>query len=366
MPVIQPNGTEKPMQTMPKELEQLIGKVIGDLGATANAALVIVGDRLGLYRALAESGPATSQELAQKTGTHERYIREWLAAQAASGYVSYDPATKRFRMSTEQAMLFADENSPVYMAGGFYSAASAVNDERKLTEAFRTGRGIPWGDHHDCLFCGTEKFFRPSYAGNLVQSWIPSLTGMHAKLQAGAMVADLGCGHGCSTVLMAKAYPASTFVGFDNHALSIERARKIAAEQDLTNVRFEVATAQTFARIDEDGYDLVAIFDALHDMGDARGAARRVREMLKADGTWMIVEPAASDRLEDNLHPLGRVFYAMSTSVCVPSAMSQEGGDVLGAQAGPAALEDVVKSGGFSRFRIATRTPFNLVAEAKR
>src|SRR5262249_24627830 len=249
------------MQTMTTELEQLIGKVIGDLGGTANAALVIVGDRLGLYRTLAEAGPATSHELALRTGTHERYVREWLAAQAASGYVDYDPATKRFSMSREQAMLFADENSPGYMAGGFFAAASAINPERHLAEAFRTGRGIAWSDHHDCLFCGTEKFFRPSYAGNLIQSWIPSLRGMHARLQAGGTVADLGCGHGCSTVLMAKAYPASTFVGFDSHMPSIDRARALAAEQEVPNVHFEVATAQDFTCPDEDGYDLVAIFD---------------------------------------------------------------------------------------------------------
>ncbi|WP_165234549.1 class I SAM-dependent methyltransferase [Aquisphaera insulae] len=354
------------MQTMTTELEQLIGKVIGDLGGTANAALVIVGDRLGLYRALAEVGPASSHDLARKTGTHERYIREWLAAQAASGYVTYDPATRRFSMSREQAMLFADEDSPVYMAGGFFAAAAAVNDERRLAEAFRTGRGIAWSEHHDCLFCGTEKFFRPSYAGNLVQSWIPALTDVQARLRSGGTVADLGCGHGCSTVLMARAYPASTFVGFDSHAPSIERARAMAAGQGIPNVRFEVATAQAFTRLDEDGYDLVAIFDALHDMGDPRGVARRVREMLKPDGTWMIVEPAAGDRLEENLNPVGRVFYAMSTSVCVPSALSQDGGESLGAQAGPAALEDVVTRGGFSRFRIATRTPFNLVIEARR
>ncbi len=355
------------MQTMNAELEQLIGKVIGDLGGTANAALVIVGDRLGLYRTLARIGPATSHELARHTGTHERYIREWLAAQAASSYVSYDPVTNRFSMSREQAMLFADENSPVYMTGGFFAAASAITDERHLAEAFRTGRGIAWSDHHDCLFCGTEKFFRPSYAGNLVQSWIPSLGAMHARLQAGGIVADLGCGRGCSTVVMAKAYPASTFVGFDSHAPSIEHARTVAAEQDLPNVRFEVATAQGFTRIDGDGgYDLVAIFDALHDMGDPRGAARRVREMLKADETWMIVEPAASDRLEENLNPLGRVFYALSTAICVPSALSQDGGESLGAQAGPAALEDVVTSSGFSSFRLATKTPFNLVFEARR
>jgi len=353
------------MQTMTAELEQLIGKVIGDLGGTANAALVIVGDRLGLYRTLAEVGPATSQELARQTGTHERYLREWLAAQAASSYVNYDPATKRFSMSPEQAMLFADENSPFYMAGGFFSAASAISNERHLAKAFRTGRGIAWSEHHDCLFCGTEKFFRPVYARNLISSWIPSLGDMPARLQAGGTVADLGCGHGCSTILMAKAYPASTFVGFDSHPPSIERARALAAEQNLTNVRFEIATAQDFPRIDGDGYDFVSTLDALHDMGNPRGAARRVKEMLKADGKWMIVEPAAGDQLEENLNPVGRVFYAYSTSICVPSALSQDGGESLGAQAGPAALEDIVTSSGFSSFRIAARTPFNLVFEAK-
>ena len=350
---------------MTAELEQLIGKVVGDLGATANAALVLVGDRLGLYRTLAEVGPVTSRELARRTGTHERYIREWLSAQAASGYVTYNPGTERFGMTREQAMLFADEDSPVTMVGGFYAAASTIHDETALAEAFRSGRGIAWGAHHACLFCGTEKFFRPSYASNLVQSWLPSLGDAHAKLEAGAAVADLGCGHGCSTLLMARAFPASTFVGFDSHAPSVEHARRMAAEQGLSNVRFAFATAQDFPRPDPDGYDLVAIFDALHDMGDPHGAARRVREMMKPEGAWMIVEPAAGDRLEENLNPVGRVFYAFSTAVCVPSALSQGGAESLGAQAGPAALEDVVTSGGFSRFRIATRTPFNLVIEAR-
>jgi ubiquinone/menaquinone biosynthesis C-methylase UbiE len=254
----------------------------------------------------------------------------------------------------------------MYMAGGFFAAASVINDEQQLTEAFRSGRGIAWSEHHDCLFCGTEKFFRPSYAGNLLQSWIPSLGDMHARLQAGGTAADLGCGHGSSTLLMAKAYPASTFVGFDNHKPSIEHARSLAAEQNLRNVRFEVATAQNFTSMDRDGYDLIAIFDALHDMGDPRGAARRVREMLKPDGTWMIVEPAAGDRLEENLNPVSRVYYALSTAICVPSALSQGGSEPLGAQAGPAALEDVVTRSGFSHFRLATRTPFNLVFEARR
>lgn len=353
------------MQTMRPELEQLIGKVIGDVGGTANATLVVVGDQLGLYNALAEIGPASPKELAEATGTHERYIREWLAAQAASGYVTYDPATELFSMSAEQALLLADENSPVYMMGGFYAAASVIRDEEGLTEAFRSGRGIAWGDHHDCLFCGTEKFFRPSYASNLVQHWIPSLQDVEPVLESGATIADLGCGHGCSTLIMAKAYPRSRVIGFDYHARSIDRARRLADEQGVENVEFEVGTAQDFPGVDGEGYDLVTIFDALHDMGDPVGAARRVKEMLRPEGAWMIVEPAAGDRLEENLNPVGRVYYAMSTAVCVPSALSQSGGEAIGAQAGAAVLERVLSDGGFSNVRIATRSPFNMVIEAR-
>lgn len=352
------------MQGMSPELEQLIGRVVGDLGAAANAALVIVGDRLGLYKALSEGGPATSEQLAERTGTDERNVREWLAAQAASGYVNYDAESRSFSMSLEQAMLFADENSPVYMAGGFYAAASLLHSERKLADAFRTGRGIAWGDHHECLFCGTEKFFRPSYASNLVQSWIPSLDGVESKLQAGATVADIGCGHGCSTLIMARAFPESQFFGFDYHPPSVENARRLAAEEGVSNVRFEVGSAQDFPAMDG-GFDFVTIFDALHDMGDPLRAAERVRQVLKKDGSWMIVEPAAGDRVEDNLHPVGRVYYAFSTAVCVPSAMNQEGGYALGAQAGPEALTRVLSDGGFSNVRIATRTPFNLVLHAR-
>lgn len=353
------------MQTMSPQLQKTLGKVITDLGGTANAALVIVGDRLGLYAALAEIGPATPAELAEHTGTHERYIREWLAAQAASGYVTYDPQIERFSMSPEQAMIFADENSPAYMAGGFFSAAAAVNGESKLAKAFQTGEGIGWGDHHDCLFCGVEKFFRPGYAHNLVQTWIPSLSDMTAKLEAGAIAADIGCGHGSSTLVMAKAYPNSQFVGFDYHGPSIKRARELAAEQGLCNAKFEVATAQAFPQVNGEPYDLVTVFDALHDMGDPRGAAREVRRNLKADGSWMIVEPAAGDRLEENLNPVSRVFYAMSASVCVPTAMSQDGGEALGAQAGPQAIAEIAAVSGFTRFRTATTTPFNLVFEAR-
>jgi ubiquinone/menaquinone biosynthesis C-methylase UbiE len=354
------------MQTMTQELEQLIGKVIGDLGGAANSALVLVGDRLGLYKALAEIGPATPQELAERTRTHERNVREWLAAQAASGYVTYEPDGGRFHMTPEQAMLFADEDSPVYMGGGFYSAASVLNDEEKLADAFRAGRGIPWGDHHDCLFCGTAKFFRPSYNANLMQTWIPALGDVAPKLEAGGTIADVGCGHGCSTTILARAFPKARVVGFDYHPPSIDSARRLAEEEGVSNVRFEVARAQDFADVHGEGYDLVAIFAALHDMGDPAGAARRVREVLKPDGAWMIVEPAAGDRLEENLHPVGRAFYAFSAAVCVPSALSQEGGDALGAQAGAAALQRVVTASGFSKFRIAARSPFNLVLDVRR
>lgn len=360
------------METMTQEMEQLIGKVIGDMGGAANAALVIVGDRLGLFRALAEIGPATPEELSEHTGTNERMVREWLAAQTASEYVTYDAMTERFSMTPEQAMLFADENSPVYMAGGFYSVASVLESEMRLTDAFRTGKGLAWGDHSECLFCGTEKFFRPSYDAHLVNEWLPAMDDMVPRLEAGATVADIGCGHGCSTLIMARAFPNSTFVGFDYHAPSVEHANAAAKAEGLANVRFEVATAQDFPKIDDAGYDLVAVFDALHDMGDPVGAARCVRANLKPDGAWMIIEPAAGNHMTDNMHTVGRVFYAFSATVCVPNAMSQFNGDgaandhvALGAQAGPKALQDVVARGGFKHFRIATQTPFNLIIDAR-
>jgi ubiquinone/menaquinone biosynthesis C-methylase UbiE len=353
------------MSDMTPQLQQILGKVIADLGGTANAALVIVGDRLGLFKKLAEIGPATSAELAKQTGTNERLVREWLAAQAASEYVTYDAETKRFRMTEEQAQVLADSESPFFMAGGFFSAAATVHDEQKLAEAFRTGKGIGWGDHCNCLFCGVERFYRTGYAANLVQNWLPALTDVTGKLEAGALVADIGCGHGASTLVMARAFPKSRFVGFDYHGPSIERATAAAGEQGLRNVRFEIATAQDFPLYDGEAYDLAAIFDALHDMGDPRGAARQACRNLKDDGTWMIVEPAAADELAGNLNPVGRVYYAMSTSVCVPTAMSQNGGEALGAQAGPAAIAEIAKSGGFTRFRTAAATPFNLVFEAR-
>jgi ubiquinone/menaquinone biosynthesis C-methylase UbiE len=354
------------MTDLAPQVQELAFKVLSDLGAASNAALVVVGDRLGLYTALADRGPSTPAELAEHTHTNERNVSEWLSAQAASGYINYDAATQQFSMSPEQAMAFADPDSPVYMIGGFYAAAAANSDEAKLAEAFRTGAGVPWGAHHNCLFCGTEKFFRPGYVHNITQNWLPALDGMVARLQAGATVADLGCGHGLSTHIMARAFPKSRFIGFDVHGPSIDRAREIARDENLSNVRFELAAAQEFPILDGQSYDFVAMFDALHDMGDPLGAARQVRRKLKSDGAWMIVEPAASDRLEENLHPIGRAFYAASTSFCVPGAQSQPGGYALGAQAGPAAIKKVLRDAGFDNVRIAATTPFNLIFEARR
>ena len=347
----------------PARLESFMGKMVGDMGAVASASLVILGDRLGLYRALADGGPATSAELAERTGTHERNVREWLAAQAAAGYVDYDRADGRFSLSPEQAMVFADEGGPAFLAGGFELLSSMFLDNDKVADAFRAGKGMGWHEHHACLFSGTERFFRPGYAANLVASWIPALEGVEVKLKAGASVADVGCGHGASTIVMAQAYPNSRFVGFDYHGASIERARKAAAAAGVADrVRFEIASAQDFPGRD---YDLTCIFDALHDMGDPVGAARHIRENLAPDGTWMLVEPFAHDELSDNLNPVGRLFYAASTMICTPASMSQEVGLGLGAQAGEARLRKVVEEAGFTRFRRATETPFNLVFEVR-
>lgn len=343
-----------------EKLEPLLGKMVSELGAAATGALVIVGDKLGLYRALAHKGPLSSEGLARATGTAERYVREWLATQAASGYVEYHADTGKFSLSPEQAAVLADEESPVFMAGGFSSLAAVYADEPRLTEAFKSGRGIGWGEHCNCLFCGTERFFRPGYKAHLVGEWLPALDGVTAKLARGGTVADVGCGHGASTILMADAYPESRFIGFDFHDKSVAAARTAAG--DRQNVRFEVARAQDFpgAR-----FDLVTIFDALHDMGDPVGAARRAREALKPDGTLMIVEPLAGDTLADNLNPVGRIYYAFSTSICVPASLGQETGAALGAQAGEARLRDVLAAGGFTRIRRALSTPFNMVLEAR-
>ncbi len=342
-------------------LHNLVGRMVGDLGAVVSGALVVLGDRLGLYKALAEIGPADSAKLAGHTKLDERYVREWLANQAASGYVNYEPKSGSFSMSAEQKAVFADPDSPAAMTGGFYAAASVYHDEPKVAEAFRTGAGFAWQDHHNCLFCGTEKFFRPGYAANLVQNWIPALDGVRAKLEAGAQVADIGCGHGASTIIMAKAFPKSKFTGFDVHVGSIERARQSARESGLTNVTFAAATAKGFPG----RYDFITTFDALHDMGDPVGAAAHARESLTADGTWMVVEPFAGNSLEENLNPVGRVFYGFSTMICTPNSRSQEVGLALGAQAGERRLGEVMSKAGFRKFRRATQTPFNLILEAK-
>ena len=345
------------------KLQAFMGRVVSDMGAGLSAALVIIGDKLGLYRGLAELGPSTPAELAVKTGTNERYVREWLCAQAAGHYVAYDPASARFTLPPEQAMALADENSPCFVAGAFQVVASALKDEPKITEAFVSGKGVGWHEHCSDLFIGTERFFRPSYNAHLVAEWIPALNGVEAKLHAGANVADVGCGHGASTIVMAKAYPKSKFTGFDYHPESIDSARKRAQQAGVADrVKFEAAPAKSYSGT---GYDLVTFFDCLHDMGDPAGASAHVLKTLAPDGTWMIVEPFASDKLEENLNPIGRVFYAASTMICTPASKAQEVGLALGAQAGEARLREVVTQGGFSHFRRATETPFNLVFEAK-
>ncbi len=343
-----------------KKLEPLLGMMVNELGAAANAALVLIGDKLGLYKRLAELGPISAIGLAEATGTHPRYVREWLSAQAASGLVGFDTASERFSMSPEQAAVLADEDSPVNMAGGFHSLAAIFAGEQRLVEAFKTGGGVGWGDHCSCLFCGTERFFRPGYKAHLIGEWLPSLDGVIGKLERGAAVADVGCGHGASTIIMAGAFPKSSFTGIDFHAPSIEQAR--AKSSGLDNVSFQVAKAQGFSA---DGLDLVTVFDALHDMGDPVGAAANIRRKLKPDGTLMLIEPMAGDSLAENLNPVGRVYYAFSTNICVPASLNQEVGLALGAQAGEARLRKVLQEAGFSRVRRATETPFNMIIEAR-
>ncbi len=344
------------------KLNDFMGRFVGDLGAVMHAATVVVGDQLGLYKRLAE-GPSDAQSLARRTETDPRYLREWLSAQAASGYVEYDAATERFSLSEEQAFALAQEGSPAFIPGAFQIAVAQFKAIPKMMQAMRTGLGLGWHEHDAALFHGTERFFRPGYAANLVSSWIPALEGVQERLETGARVADVGCGHGASTIIMAQAYPASTFVGFDYHEPSIENARNAARKAGVSDrVSFEVARAQDFPGKD---YDLVAVFDCLHDMGDPVGAAAHVRASLKPDGTWLIVEPFANDRLEDNLNPIGRIYYSASTFICTPASRSQEVGACLGAQAGEARLREVVMQGGFKHFRRATETPFNLVLEAR-
>lgn len=346
-----------------ERMNAFLGKVLDDMGAAMNASLLLVGDRLGLYKALAEGGPMTSAELARATDTAERYVREWLSAQTASGYVDYDAASEKFSMEPEQAAVFADEDSPVFLAAVGDVVAASVRDEPRITEAFRTGKGVGWDKRSECLFCGTARFFRTTYKHHLVQEWLPALDGVTDKLERGAKVADIGCGHGVSTLLMAQAYPNSHFYGFDYHDASIEAARETAERTGLSErLGYEVHLAKT---VPARGYDLVCFFDCLHDMGDPVGALAHVRSVMAPDGTCMLVEPFAGDRLEDNLNPVGRIFYAASTMICTPASLDQEVGLALGAQAGEARLRKVAEEAGFTRFRRATETPFNLVLEAR-
>ncbi|MCU1323851.1 MAG: Methyltransferase type 12 [Acidobacteriaceae bacterium] len=345
------------------KLNDFMGKAVGDMGAAMHAVLILLGDRLGLYKGMADSKPVTSGELAERTRTTERYVREWLNANAASGYVEYDAKTGTYRLPPEQALALAVENSPAFLPGVFQIVSACFHDADKIEDAFRTGKGVGWHEHHHDLFHGTERFFRPGYGANLMASWIPALEGVEAKLRSGAKVADIGCGLGASTILMAKAFPESEFYGFDYHAGSIDLAREAAKSAGIEDrIHFEVASAKSYPG---SGYDFVAFFDCLHDMGDPKGAAAYVRSTLKPDGTWMIVEPFAEDATEGNHNPVGRVFYSASTMLCVPASMSQEVGAALGAQAGEGRIREVVTSGGFSRFRRATQTPFNLIFEAR-
>ena len=345
-----------------EKLNAFVGRFVGDLGAAAHSGMVVIGEKLGLYKALAD-GPLNSSELAAKTKTDERYVREWLASQAAGGYITYDEKTRKFSLTEEQAFTLVNEDSPAYLPGAFQLALGSLAAVPRITESFRTGAGMGWHEHHDDVFHGCEKFFRPSYAANLVGSWIPSLQGVKAKLEAGARVADVGCGKGASTLLMAEAFPKSKFFGFDYHDMSIEAARETAKRKGLADrVSFEVAAAKEFPGKD---YDLVAVFDCLHDMGDPVGAAAHVLKSLGKDGTWMIVEPFANDELKDNLNPVGRVYYSFSTLLCTPCSRSQEVALCLGAQSGEKRIREVVTQAGFSRFRRAAETPFNLVYEAR-
>ena len=346
------------------KLEAFMGQAVTDVGAVISAPLVILGEKLGLYKAMAGAGPLTSQEVAKRSGTAERYVREWLRNQAAGGYVTYEPDSDRYTLPDEQALALADEESPFYILGIYDSIASLYADEDKILEAFRSGEGMGWHEHDQRLFRGTERFFRPGYRGHLVGAWIPALEGVQEKLERGATVADVGCGHGASTIIMAEAFPNSEFFGFDYHQASIERAREAAATAGVADrISFSVASAKDYPGSD---YDLVCVFDCLHDMGDPVGASAHVLETLDADGTWMIVEPFANDRVEDNLNPVGRVFYGASTTICTPASLAQEVGLALGAQAGEARLSEVLREGGFTRVRRATETPFNLILEAKR
>ena len=345
------------------KLAELQGKVLTDVAGSMGLIMAYMGDRLELYTALVEIGPASSEKLAESTGLTERYVREWLSANAAAGYVEYDAASQQFSMTAEQAAVFAAEGHPACMQGFFQAVVSTYLDEPKVTDIFRSGKGLPWSEHNGCLFCGTERFFRPMYVTNLIESWIPALDGVHEKLRSGAQVADIGCGHGSSTIIMAQSFPNSKFHGYDFHEPSVEHAR--AAARDIgveDNTTFEVVTAKEYPG---NGYDLVTMFDALHDMGDPVGAAAHIRGSLADGGTFMLVEPFAGDSLQDNLNPLGQIFYAFSTMICTPASKAQEVGLALGAQAGEKRLTEVLKQAGFTNVRRAAETPTNMVLEAR-
>ncbi|WP_203582083.1 class I SAM-dependent methyltransferase [Microbacterium hibisci] len=354
--------TAPPAQIDTDKLMSFVFRAVDEVGATLNAALVVMGDKLGYYRDLAEHGPTTPAQLAERTQTAEPYAREWLNAQAAGEYVTYDPATRRYTLPAEHALAMTDPDSAAFLPGFFQIALGTVHDTQHIVDAARSGAGYGWHQHGTDVHVGCERFFRPSYHAHLVDAWIPALDGVAQKLAEGALVADVGCGHGASTILLAQAFPASTFVGSDYHPESIETARARAAEAGVENVRFEVAPAQ---ELGGRGYDLVAMFDCLHDMGDPVGAARRVRQAIADDGTWMIVEPMAGDHVEDNLTPVGRAYYGFSTLLCTPSSLSQDVGLALGTQAGPARIRDVTAAAGFTRFRTVAETPLNRVIEVR-
>jgi SAM-dependent methyltransferase len=355
--------TQEPVAIDMAKLEKFVFRAVDEVGATLNTALVVMGDRLGLYRALAGAGPLTSAEVAERAGVTERYTREWLNAQAAGGYVEYDPESGRYTLPAEHALALTDPDSPAFLPGFFQIALGSVHDSKHIEDAARSGDGYGWHQHVSDVHEGCERFFRPGYNANLLTAWLPALDGVVEKLQRGARVADVGCGHGASTILMASAYPNSTFQGSDYHEGSIATARSRAAAAGVQGrAEFEVAPAAAFSGRE---YDLVTMFDCLHDMGDPVGAARHVREAIAPDGTWLIVEPAAGDRVEDNLNPVGRAYYCFSTLLCTPASLSQEVGLALGAQAGEARIRDVVVAGGFTRFRRAAETPFNIVYEAR-
>lgn len=345
------------------KLEAFMGQAVTDMGAIVSAPLFLIGEKLGLYKAMAGAGPLSSQEVAERAGAAERNVREWLRNQAAGGYVSYDAESDRYTLPDEQALALADEDSPFYILGVYDLIASLYADEDRILEAFRSGSGMGWHEHDHRLFRGTERFFRPGYRAHLVAEWIPALDGVKDKLEQGAKVADVGCGHGASTIVMAEAFPNSRFSGFDYHMPSIDRARHAAGDAGVSDrVVFEAATAKEYPGND---YDLVCVFDCLHDMGDPVGASAHVRETLAPDGSWMIVEPFANDRVEENFNPVGRVFYGASTVICTPASLSQEVGLALGAQAGEERLREVLAQGGFSRVRRAAETPFNMILEAR-